>query len=158
AAPHPAAPLRRVRRVRRGDRQGTTHRIPACLALRDVQATGRAPVTWRPAVWLVAAAVAVADQLTKWWAVRALSDGRRIEVVGSYLSLELHYNSGAAFSLLQGTTWFVTVVMIAVTVGLVMYHVRAHGRLAVVLFGVAIGGALGNLYDRLLREPGFARG
>ncbi len=68
------------------------------------------------------------------------------------------FNSGAAFSLGEDYTWVLSVVAAAVTVGIVYYARRARTPLAIALFGVALGGAVGNLLDRLFREPGLGRG
>ena len=115
-------------------------------------------MTLRPAVWLVALAVVVLDQTSKWWAQSALADGRHISLIGDYLTLQLAYNSGAALSVLRGNTWLVTLVMVVVTVWLVSHIRRVKGRLGVVIIGLALGGALGNLSDRLFRPPGPGRG
>ncbi len=123
-----------------------------------MQAARRAPLRFLPAVWLVAVLVAAFDQLSKFWAVNNLADGGRVDLLGDWLGLELVYNSGAAFSLLDGATWVVTVVMLTVTGALIWYHGRARGRLAIGLFGAALGGAAGNLIDRLVRDDGWGRG
>jgi len=112
----------------------------------------------RPAVWLAATLVVAIDVFTKQWALSALEPGVRHLVLGDALSLQLVFNSGAAFSLGEGYTWVLTVIAAVVTVGIVYYARRARTPLAIVLFGVALGGALGNLVDRLFREPGFGRG
>lgn len=115
-------------------------------------------MTPRPAVWLVALVIAVADQASKVWALHALEDGRRIDIIGDTLGLELVRNPGAALSLLDGATWVVTLIMLAVTVGLLWFHGRAQGFLGVLVFGAALGGAIGNLGDRLFRAPSFGQG
>ena len=115
-------------------------------------------MTLRPAVWLVALAVVVVDQATKWWAEATLADGHHITVVGQYLTLQLEYNSGAALSVLRGSTWIVTGIMVLVTAWLITHIRRAKGKLGVAIIGLALGGALGNLSDRLLRSPGPGRG
>lgn len=112
----------------------------------------------RPAVWLAAILVVAIDLFSKQWALSALMPGVRHPVVGDVLSLQLVFNSGAAFSLGEGYTWVLTVVALAVTAGIVYYARRARTKLAITLFGVALGGAVGNLIDRLFREPGFGRG
>lgn len=112
----------------------------------------------RPAVWLAAIMVVAIDLFTKQWALSALMPGERHPLVGDVLSLQLVFNSGAAFSLGEGYTWVLTVVALVVTVGIVYYARRARSKLAITLFGVALGGAVGNLIDRLFREPGFGRG
>ena len=105
----------------------------------------------------VAAAIVVVDQLTKIWAVRALSDGP-VEVIGTLLQFRLTRNPGGAFSLLTG----LTPVLAVLAVGMVVYIVRTTRRTAdaVMAYSLALvlGGAVGNLVDRLIRSPGFLRG
>jgi signal peptidase II len=104
----------------------------------------------------VAAAVVVADQLAKWWAVDRLSRGP-ITIVGSF-RLALARNSGGAFGLGSG---FVPMVVLAVIALVVVLFVvgRSIDRAAVaVALGLVLGGAVGNLLDRVFRSPGFGRG
>ncbi len=115
-------------------------------------------MTVKPAVWLVAAAVVAADQLTKQWALHALEPGVKRPVVGEFLSLQLVLNDGAAFSLGAGYTWVLTLIALGVTAGIVYFARRASSRFAVALVGVGLGGAVGNLIDRLFREPSFGQG
>ena len=112
----------------------------------------------RPSIWLAAVLVIAIDLFTKQWALGALADGQRHQVIGDTLSLQLVLNPGAAFSLGEGYTWILTVIAVGVTAGIVYYARRARTPIAVALFGIALGGAVGNLIDRLFREPGFARG
>ena len=97
----------------------------------------------------VAAVVVLVDQLTKWWAVDRLARGP-VHVVGT-LDLELTRNTGSAFSLFQGDTAVLAVVALALLGGLVVLVRRSpsNGRAAVL--GLIIGGALGNLADRVFR-------
>ncbi|MFN3866764.1 MAG: signal peptidase II [Demequina sp.] len=115
-------------------------------------------MTWRPALWLVALAVIALDQATKQWALTALAPGERLPVIGDLLSLQLVFNSGAAFSLGEGYTWVMTIIAVIVTIGIVYFARRAQSRLSVALLGIGLGGAVGNLIDRLAREPGFGQG
>ncbi|WP_082105197.1 signal peptidase II [Demequina subtropica] len=115
-------------------------------------------MTWRPAFWLCAAGVVVADLATKQWALHALTPGVEHPLVGDLLSLQLVFNSGAAFSLGDESTWILTIVALAVTAAIVVYGRRAQSRWSAVLFGLALGGALGNLIDRLFRDPSFGEG
>ncbi|MEN5074345.1 signal peptidase II [Isoptericola cucumis] len=117
----------------------------------------------RLVAWTVVLAVVVllADQATKWWAESALTvGGDPVPLVGELLQLRLIYNPGAALSILSGTgmTWLLTIVV----VGVVVVIVRAIGRIGsrgwALALGLLLGGALGNLGDRLFREPGFAQG
>ena len=115
-------------------------------------------MTWRPALWLVALAIVVIDQVTKQLALANLEPYVVHPVLGDALAIQLVFNSGAAFSLGNDTTWILTIVAAAVTVGIVFYARRAHSGLATWIFGIGLGGALGNLIDRLLREPSFGQG
>jgi signal peptidase II len=98
----------------------------------------------------VVAGVVVVDQLTKWWAVTRLSRGS-IHVIGT-LDLELARNTGASFSLFQGKAFvLVPVAVVLVGVLLVMaWRAPSVGRAAIL--GLILGGALGNLADRALRD------
>ncbi|WP_062072720.1 signal peptidase II [Demequina sediminicola] len=115
-------------------------------------------MTWRPALWLIAFAVIVIDQATKQWSLNNLVPYERHEVLGDFLSIQLVFNSGAAFSLGDNFTWVLTLVALAITVGIVFYAKRAQTTLAVWLFGIGLGGAVGNLIDRLFRDPSFGQG
>jgi signal peptidase II len=102
---------------------------------------------------LVAAAVIVAvvavDQLTKWWAVGRLADGG-IHLVGP-LDLELARNSGASFSLFQGKGFLLVPVALVLAGVLATMIWRAPTTGRAVVLGLVLGGALGNLCDRLFR-------
>ncbi len=106
----------------------------------------------------VAGVVLVLDQLAKVWAVATLGDGRTIEVVGDLVQLRLFRNPGAAFSFATGSTWIFTVVAVVASVAIVRASRRLGSRRWAVALGLLLGGALGNLVDRLVREPGFGRG
>lgn len=102
--------------------------------------------------------VAGLDQYTKVLAVQRLEPYVLHPVLGDALGLQLIFNPGAAFSLATGLTWVLSLVAVVV-VGVVLCAAR---RMASVMWAIALGlllgGALGNLVDRLLREPGFGRG
>lgn len=115
-------------------------------------------MTWRPALWLVAAGVVVVDQASKQWVINNLEPGQVHELIGRWLSIELVRNPGAALSLGNAHTWIVTLVGIVVSIGIIYYARRAQTTLAVWLFGIGLGGAIANLIDRLFRAPGFGQG
>jgi signal peptidase II len=99
----------------------------------------------------VAAAVVVGlDQLTKQLALWGLDDGP-VELVGS-ARLVLAFNDGAAFSALSGKTTGIALVAALVSVGLVVLGLRAAQRGVAAGYGVLLGGAVGNLVDRVLRD------
>jgi signal peptidase II len=105
----------------------------------------------------VPAVVVVAlDQLTKAWAVAALGDGPT-QVVGS-IEFRLSRNSGSAFSLFQGATVFLAVLAAVMAIVLVRLLRTTQSRTTALAFSLVLGGAVGNLSDRLFREPGFLRG
>ena len=109
-------------------------------------------------LWLVALIVIVVDQVTKQWALSALSDGRHTALLGRALGLVLVRNPGAAFSFATGQTWiFALIAPFVVAIIIRVSRNLASGSWAVAL-GLVLGGAVGNLIDRLLREPGFLRG
>lgn len=102
--------------------------------------------------------VLVVDQVSKAWAVGALTPGERTPVIGSLLGLSLVYNPGAALSIATGMTWVLTVVAVVVAVVIVRASRRIGSTGWAVALGLLLGGALGNLIDRLVREPGLGRG
>lgn len=107
---------------------------------------------------VVALGVLALDQGSKALAVAHLEPGEPRRVLGPVLGLDLTRNSGAAFSTATGLTWVLTVI----AAGVVIVVIRIAGRMAsrswAVALGLLLGGALGNLTDRLTRSPGFGRG
>jgi len=100
----------------------------------------------------------VADQVTKGLAVSSLSDGSVVPLVGDVLSLRLIRNSGAAFSVGEGTTWIFTVAAVVVVVVILRASRRLGSRAWALTLGLLLAGAAGNLTDRLVRQPGPGRG
>lgn len=106
----------------------------------------------------VSVGVLVLDQLSKAWALAALSETERRDLVGDLLGLQLVFNPGAALSIATGMTWVLTIVAIGVVAVVVRAARRLGSTVWALALGLLLGGALGNLYDRLFRDPGFARG
>ncbi|GEK20610.1 signal peptidase II [Cellulomonas xylanilytica] len=106
----------------------------------------------------ISAVVLVLDQVSKAWAISSLVEGERRDLVGDLLGLQLVFNPGAALSIATGMTWLLTIVAAAVIVVVVRASRRIGSRAWAVALGLLLGGALGNLVDRLVREPGIARG
>lgn len=98
----------------------------------------------------VAGLVVLVDQMTKWWAVDRLGRGA-VHVLGP-LDLELSLNTGSAFSLFQGQEAILAVVAVALVAFLVLMVRRSRSTGRAVMLGLVIGGALGNLSDRLFRD------
>lgn len=110
--------------------------------------------------WLAPAIVVgivVLDQLSKSWVVASLSDGP-LSIVGEDVELHLTRNSGGAFSLFTNATVVLALLAIGLSIFLVRAVQRARDRLTVIALALVLGGALGNLTDRLTRSPGFLRG
>ena len=105
----------------------------------------------------VAAVIIGLDQLSKWWALNALDDGP-ITLIGDFLVLKLVFNPGAAFSSLQGSGVLLAVIAIVVVLVLVRVSGSAEHRHEAAVFGLILGGAAGNLLDRIFRADGFLDG
>lgn len=93
------------------------------------------------------------DQLTKQLALDRLADGP-VHVIDGVLSWNLSYNSGGAFGLLQGFPEFFLVATIVVA-GLILVWARSiEGTAHVLPLGLVLGGGLGNVFDRVVRDTG----
>jgi signal peptidase II len=106
----------------------------------------------------VAAVVVIADAISKALALRHLAEGRSVRLLDGLLTLRLTLNPGAAFGF--GTSYTVIIALIAC--GVVVYVIRIATRLRSLAWtiglGLLLGGAAGNLADRLFRAPGPFRG
>ena len=105
----------------------------------------------------VAAGVLIVDQITKAWAVEDLAD-RTIVIIDGFLKLVLVMNPGGAFSSFQnsGAVLGVAAVIVAFVIFYMVGSVRR--RSDVIALGLILGGALGNLADRIARGDGFLDG
>lgn len=98
----------------------------------------------------LAAAILVADQLTKAWIVANVDPARPTMLLGDYLRLLVSHNHGALFGLFQGQATLFAVASFAVMALIVAYHARTGGSLVMsVALGLLLGGAIGNVADRL---------
>lgn len=103
--------------------------------------------------------VMVADQVTKVWALNSLELNLPRPFLGELLQLRLIHNSGAAFGLGSSATAVITAIQIAISVGIVVGLVSVvRERWWSLSLGLMLGGALGNVIDRLFRAPGPFRG
>ena len=93
------------------------------------------------------------DQVTKALALAHLTPGEPVNVIGSLLKFNLIRNSGAAFSLGSGYTPYISAVQIIVAVGVIYLSRRLRSAGWAVAFGLLFGGAVGNIIDRIVREP-----
>jgi len=105
----------------------------------------------------IAAAVLVLDQLTKHWAVNALSDGRAHHFIWT-LQWNLSFNSGMAFSKGQGIGPIIGLLAVVVVVVILLGSRANTSRVVGAAAGFVVGGALGNLADRLFRGDGWLHG
>jgi signal peptidase II len=122
--------------------------------------TERARVSVRALVLLTVVALAVfaLDQFAKYLVVSNMEVGQLIPVLGELFQLYFVKNSGAAFSLASGFTWILSIVAVGVIVVIIVFARRIKSIAWALMFGLLLGGALGNVTDRLFREPGFGTG
>ncbi len=107
---------------------------------------------------LAAAVVVLVDQATKAAALGGLSQEERIPLLGDLLGLQLAFNPGAILSLGAGVTGLLTLLGVGAVVLLVVAAARARTGWWAVGIGLILGGAIGNLIDRLFSPPGFGVG
>ncbi|WP_247045080.1 signal peptidase II [Arthrobacter rhizosphaerae] len=100
----------------------------------------------------------VFDQLTKLWVTSTMVEGERIPVLPPLLHWYYIRNSGAAFSIGENVTWVFTIIMSVVSIAILFQLRRLGSAWWALALGLLLGGALGNLTDRVLREPSFAMG
>ena len=108
-------------------------------------------------LWLLIAAIVVVDQLTKHWALNRLSGGRTIDIVGS-LRFNLAFNKGMAFSQATGAGPVIGALAFVIIIVIVLWMRRSATGVAAVAAGLIVGGALGNLIDRVFRNDAWLRG
>ena len=105
----------------------------------------------------IAALIIVVDQITKIWAASALVD-RNIDLFWT-ARLNLHRNFASAFGLGAGLGRWLSILIVGVVIGVVFYARTITDRRMLLLVGAILGGAIGNLIDRLVRaEDGFMSG
>jgi signal peptidase II len=127
----------------------------------DLQAAGGTAVTGRSRLLLllaVAAVVFALDLVSKLVAVRELAGREPVELLGGLLTLRLVRNPGAAFGMAQGLTVVLTVIAVVVVVAILRTARRLTSGAWAVALGMVLGGAVGNLADRLFRAPAPGRG
>ncbi len=120
----------------------------------------RAKVSVRAIAALAFAAVVVVafDQVVKALVVANLPYGQVVPVLGNALQFLYVRNPGAAFSFAVNMTWVFSIVSAAVVVAIIVFARRIRSMWWAIVLGMLLGGALGNLSDRLFREPGFGQG
>jgi signal peptidase II len=157
-----------MRILRQADREGAPARVPEGDPVRGVQAARGTPLNAlnvapgrpRRVVLLlsVAAFVIAADVISKAIVVARMADHPPIRLLGGLLTITLTRNPGAAFSI--GTS--MTIVFTAIAVGVIVFILRAARNLRsigwAITLGLLLGGATGNLLDRIFRAPGLFQG
>jgi signal peptidase II len=119
-----------------------------------IEASVEARSTRSGAHWLVFAGIAgtvvVLDQLSKAWIVANIAPGQVVDIIGDFVRLILSQNSGALFGLFRENAVLFGLVSIGVIGLIVAYHARAGRSLYLsIALGFLLGGAIGNLADRL---------
>jgi len=109
-------------------------------------------------VAILAAVVLAADQFVKHLTIENLPLHEVVPVLGEFFQLYYIRNPGAAFSLGSEVTWIFTIALAVVAIIIIWKASGLRSRLWAVVLGCLLGGVLGNLTDRLLRDPGFGVG
>lgn len=113
---------------------------------------------YRPLIFTIALVVVVLDQITKFIAVSQLENQPPVSVIGNFLQFSFVRNPGAAFSIGTNITIVYSIFAIVVSLFIVLKSKLVVHRLWAVAAGGFLGGALGNLVDRIFRSPGYLSG
>ncbi|WP_270573349.1 signal peptidase II [Bacillus glycinifermentans] len=104
--------------------------------------------------YILALFIIAIDQLTKWLVVSNMVYGESIPVIGSFLQITSHRNTGAAWGILAGQMWFFYIITTVVIIGII-YYIQKHAKgqkLLGISLGLMLGGAIGNFIDRVFRQ------
>ncbi len=103
---------------------------------------------------MIALAIIIFDQLTKWIVVKEMELGESIPVVENFLYITSHRNRGAAWGILEGQMWFFYAITVVVVIGLIVYirKINKADKWLGVALGLMLGGAIGNFIDRVFRQ------
>jgi len=124
----------------------------------DARRTARVRLSALVLLVAIAATIYGLDFLTKQLVVTNLTEGEIVPVLGEVLQWQFVRNPGAAFSIASGMTWVFTILAAGVLTFIIWFAGRIRSLAWAVVFGLLLGGVLGNLTDRLIREPGFGVG
>jgi signal peptidase II len=124
-------------------------------SLGELRPTPRSAVGLFAAVTICALAV---DQVTKVLAVRFLEGESSVQIIPGLIQLTFLRNGGAALGTGSSMTIVLTVIAVAVSIAVLRIATRLRDRWWAVGLGLLLAGAVGNLVDRLLREPAPLRG
>ncbi len=102
---------------------------------------------------LVALTAVGLDLLTKEWVLATFREGERLDVIGDIVQFTLVFNTGAAFSMGTDYTWVFSTIATVVVCVIAYIGLRVRSAWWAVTLGLMMGGAAGNLVDRVFREP-----
>ena len=125
-----------------------------------LQAKGRTALSvqrWRTLL-SVAWFIWILDVATKAWAVNQLSKRDSVKVLGSFFQLTYVTISGAAFSFAPNATLLLSLFGVLALVSIIYFAPKVDSSGWSVVLGLVMGGILGNITDRIFREPGFLPG
>ena len=119
---------------------------------------GKAKFALLKRLYFIAWVIWLIDFSTKTWAIANLDPRDPIKLIGSFLQLTLVKNSGAAFSFATGATLILSIFACCVVAAIAYYAPKITSKGWAIVIGLALGGILGNLSDRIFRAPGFFTG
>ncbi|WP_372462229.1 signal peptidase II [Nocardia rosealba] len=128
---------------------------PETSAVTETETPGRRRLT---TLLIIAAVLFGLDLLTKCLAVAYIDPDDPVPIIGDFARLDLVRNPGAAFSMATGMTWLLTLIAAAVVVGVIRIGRTLRSLWWAIGLGMVLGGAMGNLVDRIFRSPGPLQG
>ncbi len=100
--------------------------------------------------FIIAAAVAAGDQLFKRWIIANIEPYGKMELIPGVVRLTHVHNTGSAFSLFSNAGWIPTVLSVVLALAIVVFIIKARtGRFGKICAGAVLGGAVGNILDRI---------
>ncbi|TCJ90104.1 signal peptidase II [Nocardia alba] len=138
-----------------GDDAATPSAAAVPEATETAKPAGRRRLT---TLLIIAATLFGLDLLTKCLAVAFIDPGESVPIIGDFARFTLVRNPGAAFSMATGMTWLLTLIAAAVVIGVIRIGRTLRSVWWAIGLGMVLGGALGNLVDRLFRYPGPLQG
>jgi len=115
-------------------------------------------LVYRRQLFTTALIIIALDLATKIWAVARLENQPEIKVIGEFLKFSFTRNPGAAFSFGTGITWVFTLIAIAVSSAILLMSKTVTNKAWAIALGGLLGGAVGNLIDRIFRSPEVFQG
>ncbi|WP_194829135.1 signal peptidase II [Nocardia sp. XZ_19_231] len=138
---------------------GDDSATPSAAAIPEAAETAKPAGRRRLTTLLIIAAVLFGlDLLTKCLAVAFIDPGESVPIIGDFARFTLVRNPGAAFSMATGMTWLLTLIAAAVVIGVIRIGRTLRSLWWAIGLGMVLGGALGNLVDRIFRYPGPLQG